>query len=108
MSRVAVAVVVAALAAGCAEMDERHGEQMMLGQQYYSNGKFYEAIGRFTAAAEFATSRREEYQATLGVANASAEYGLIVYEYAERLLRDNKKSAGMKKWQEADKWHDDS
>lgn len=96
------------LAAGCAVVDERHAEQMMLGQQYYNNGKFYEAIGRFAAAAEYAGSSREKFQATLGVANASAEYGLIIYEYAERLLRDNKRTAGLKKWQEADKWHEDS
>jgi hypothetical protein len=81
---------------------------MMLGEQYYRNFKFYEAIGRYTQAAEHANTSRETYQATLGVANASAEYGLIVYEYAERLLRDGKRAAGMKKWEEADKWHEDS
>ncbi|HKS16717.1 MAG TPA: hypothetical protein VJU16_05355 [Planctomycetota bacterium] len=105
---VVAAIVAAAFAPGCAGVDERHAEQMMLAQQYYSNGKFYEAIGRFAAAAEHASSTRERYQATLGVANATAEYGLIVYEVAERYLRDNKRQAGMKKWQEADKWHEDS
>ena len=105
---VAAALLAAGIAPGCATTDERHAEQMMLAQNYYSNGKFYEAIGRFAAAAEFASSSREMYQATLGVANASAEYGLIVYEVAERLLRDKKRQAGLKKWQEADKWHEDS
>ena len=108
MSRLLTGAAVLMVAAGCAGVDERHAEQMMLGQQYYMNGKFYEAIGRFAAAAEHASSSREKYQATLGVANSSAEYGLIVYEYAERLLRDNKIAAGKKKWQEADKWHDDA
>ena len=109
MCRLAVAVAaLASILAGCAGVDEHHAEQMMLGQQYYMNGKFYEAIGRFAAAVENASSSRERYQATLGVANASAEYGLIIYEYAERLLRDDKRAAGLKKWQEADKWHDDA
>lgn len=110
MCRFGVVAVLAGVlfAAACAASDERHAEQMMLGQQYYNNGKFYEAIGRFTAAAEHAGTSRETYQATLGVANASAEYGLILYEYAQQLLRDGKRSAGMTKWQEADKWHEDS
>ena len=102
------AVLAIAVAAGCAGVDERHAEQMMLGQQYYMNGKFYEAIGRFAAAAEHATNSREKYQATLGVANSSAEYGLKLYEYAEGLLRDKKFAPGKAKWQEADKWHDDA
>src|SRR5687768_7786196 len=82
------AALVVAVAAGCAPVDERHAEQMMLGQQYYMNGKFYEAIGRFSAAVEHATNSREKYQAMLGVAESSAKYGMYVYEFAERLLRD--------------------
>ena len=108
MSRIGILAAALAVTAGCAAVDERHAEQMMLGQQYYNNGKFYEAIGRFTSAKEHASNSREEYQAILGVANSSAEYGLIVYEYAERLLRDNKIKPGKIKWQEADKWHEDS
>jgi hypothetical protein len=108
MSRLAVAALAAVLAAGCAGVDERHAEQMMLGQQYYNNGKFYDSIGRFTSAWELASSGRERYQAMLGVANASAEYGLQVYEAAESLLRNKNYAAGKKKWQEADKWHDDA
>lgn len=109
MCRLSVTAAALALILGaCAEVDERHAEQMMLAQQYYMNGKFYEAIGRFQAAYEQASSNRERYQATLGVANASAEYGLIIYEYAERLIRDDKRAAGVNKWKEADKWHDDA
>ncbi|HEU4339915.1 MAG TPA: hypothetical protein VFS19_07585 [Planctomycetota bacterium] len=110
MSRMSTgaAVLAIAVAAGCAGVDERHAEQMMLGQQYYMNEKFYEAIGRFEAAAEHASSSREKYQATLGVANASTEYGLRIYQYAEDLLRDKKFAPGKAKWQEADKWHDNA
>ena len=105
----ALAAIVSALALGCAGgPDPRHAEQMTLAQHYYVNGKFYEAIGAFVRAVQNASNGREEYQATLGVANASAEYGLVLYEAAESLLRNNNRGPGLARWKEADQWHADA
>ncbi len=111
MSRIGIAAAAlgAVLAAGCAGVDERYAEQMMLGQQYFRNDKYYDAIGRFTSAFELASNNRERYQAMLAVAEASTEYGLICYEIAERYLRQNPKhKTGLEKWRDADKWHEDA
>src|SRR5262245_22906566 len=109
MCRVAVAVLLVGLSACAGEPDTRHKEQMMLGEQYYRNERFYEAIGRYTAAYEVAGNDRERYQAMLAVAESATEYGLICYQQAEDHLRGNRnRPAGLNKWKEGDQWHDDA
>jgi len=104
----ASAALLTAALAGCGGVNDLYREQMFLGEHYYRNGKYGEAMGRYTQAVEFAYSGSEKYNATLQVANASTEYGLVLYEAAEHLLRNNSKAAGHKKLQEADKVHDNA
>jgi tetratricopeptide (TPR) repeat protein len=102
-------VLFLAACAGDAEKHDRFKEQMMLGEQFYRNARFYEAIGRYTEAFSNAQDKREEYQSTLAVAEAATEYGLICYQQAEDFLRGNRnRPAGMQKWKEGDQWHDDA
>jgi tetratricopeptide (TPR) repeat protein len=104
----AVAVLLCAAAAACGSVNERYREQMFLGQEYYNKGKYYESIGRFTQAKEFAENSDEEYQALLGAGNACVEYGMIIYSNAEDLIRMRNKALGLQKLNEADKWHDNA
>jgi len=107
MSRL-YAVVLLGVAAACGGVNERYREQMFLGQEFYNKGKYYESIGRFSQAKEFSENHDEEYQAILGAANACVEYGLIIYSQAEDLIRMRNKALGLKKLEEADKWHDNA
>src|SRR5437867_608950 len=96
----AAAVFVTAALVGCGGVNEYYREQMFLGEHYYRNGKYGEAMGRYTQAVEFAYSGSEKYNATLQVANASTEWGLVLYEAAEHLIRNHNKPAGNRKLKE--------
>jgi tetratricopeptide (TPR) repeat protein len=105
---VAAAVLLPAALSGCGGVNELYNEQMFLGEHYYRNGKYGEAMGRYTQAVEFAGNSSERYKATLQVANASTEYGLVLYEVAESLIRNHNRPAGKNKLKEADKVHDNA
>lgn len=104
----AAAVLGTAALSGCGGVNELYREQMFLGEHYYRNGKYGEAMGRYTQAVEFAYSGSEKYNAILQVANSSTEYGLVLYEAAEHLIRHGNRPAGNKKLVEADKVHDNA
>jgi len=109
MSRMyAVAVLLGIAGASCGGVNERYREQMFLGQEFYNKGKYYESIGRFTQAKEFSENTDEEYQALLGAGNACVEYGMILYSNAEDLIRMRNRTLGLRKLDEADKWHDNA
>jgi hypothetical protein len=106
MCRFFAAIAAVVMAAGCAQMSEDYKQQMFLGETFYNGYKFYESVGNFSKAVEFANNDDERYKALLGVANAATELGLATYQHAESLIKNRNKTAGNEKCQDADRWHD--
>lgn len=97
--------VLAALLAGCSgdpEKTERWKEQMMLGEHYYMNRKFEDAVGRYTDAIEFCQDDNEIYKATLGAATSASEYSMSLYEQAENLFTARNSTMAKKTLDRAD------
>src|SRR5688572_27577684 len=100
------AVAVSALLASCSTMSEEYKSQMYLGEHYYRNGKFEEAVGRYTEAIDQAKSTDERFKAVVGFANAAAEYGHQLFVQAETACKARKAEAGKTALERGNEMHD--
>lgn len=99
----------AALAfAGCTvpptpEEERLYNAHMTLGEGYFRNAKFQEAVNAYTRAAEM---RRSSFHAWLGLASSAAEYSHSLYAEAANLFELRKRDAALRALERADRMHE--